>query len=149
MCVDTAKHLDYSIKWSRAVKADLGKNIVYEFIPENIVSVLYRPFVKLSLYYDRKLNEMRYQLPTIFGDKAERNTRAITFTDSGSQKPFFAIACNSVFDYHLAGASAASVAIPELGFDQDRSIENVTDWGYDQFRRQYEPSRTKPKRPIS
>ncbi|MEK9140890.1 MAG: type ISP restriction/modification enzyme [Nitrospirota bacterium] len=78
--------LDTSIKWTRAVKNDLRKGICYEFGNERIIDCLYRPFVKRKLYFSRQLNEMQYQIPSIFG-KGNILNRAIVFTDPTGMKP--------------------------------------------------------------
>jgi predicted helicase len=141
--------LDPSIKWTRAIKADLVKNRAFAFDNKCLVNALYRPFVKRILYFNGKLNEMRYQLPHIYGEKAEHQLPSITFTDSGSQKPFMALACASVFDYHLAGAAAASVSIPFQCVQAGETVDNVTNWGYEQFNKHYQPGRGRKARLIT
>lgn len=54
------------ISWTRALKQDLGKNRSYSFDPDCIVRSLYRPFTKQWLYFNRRFNEMVYQMPRIF-----------------------------------------------------------------------------------
>src|SRR3546814_3873677 len=61
-----ASELDSSIKWSRAVKRDLSKGVKYEYNDVDIVETMYRPFVKRHLYFNRSLNEVQYQLPSMF-----------------------------------------------------------------------------------
>jgi predicted helicase len=128
--------LDSSIKWSRAVKNDLRNGVTYKTEPSHIIKAMYRPFFKTYLYFDENLNEMRYQLPAIFGNKAKHRIPTIVFTDASSQKPFMTLACDSVFDYHLAGAAAAAVAVPLVRHDSSgQPIDNITDWGLKQFRK--------------
>jgi predicted helicase len=114
------------------------------------VNATYRPFVKRRLYYDGKLNEMRYQLPVVFGEGPRLGkTPSILFTDAGSQKPFSALATDTVFDYHLVGAAAAAVAAPLSRPAPDGTqFSNITDWALEQFRAHYEKGK-KPKRPIT
>lgn len=58
---DTAK-----IAWTRALKNELAKGTRLSFDAARIVPSLYRPFTKLWLYFDRKLNEMVLQIPRLF-----------------------------------------------------------------------------------
>jgi predicted helicase len=58
--------LNYSIKWTRAVKNDLSRGKKYSFDCDLIVESSYRPFVKRKLYFSKRLNEMQYQLSNIF-----------------------------------------------------------------------------------
>jgi len=54
------------ISWTRALKNELAKDSHLAFDRSRIVTGLYRPFTKQWLYFDRKLNEMVYQMPRIF-----------------------------------------------------------------------------------
>jgi len=57
--------VDYSIKWTRAVKNDLLKGKIYQIDTSKIVDSLYRPFGKKNLYFSKELNEMQYQLRNV------------------------------------------------------------------------------------
>lgn len=61
------------ISWTRALKADATRNKPLSFNTEKAVISLYRPFTKLWLYFDRRMNEMVYQMPKIFPDSASEN----------------------------------------------------------------------------
>jgi predicted helicase len=126
-----ADRLDYEIKWTRAVKNDLRKQNEYVFDQDNLVVCLYRPFVKRSLYFSQKLNEMQYQLRQIFGRKIEN--RAI-FVDVSGSKPFSVLSTDGVFDYH---ANGDSVCFPLFRYDAIDQYENVSDWALNQFREHY------------
>lgn len=54
------------ISWTRALKQDLGKNRSYAFKASCLMPSLYRPFTKQWLYFDRRFNEMVYQIPRLF-----------------------------------------------------------------------------------
>lgn len=55
-----------SISWSRALKQDLAKGRKHSFAASGLRASLYRPFTKQWFYFDRRLNEMVYQMPRIF-----------------------------------------------------------------------------------
>lgn len=61
------------ISWTRALKQDLGKGRTYQFDSGCIVPSLYRPFTKQWLYFNRRFNEMVYQMPRIFPDASTKN----------------------------------------------------------------------------
>jgi predicted helicase len=61
------------ISWTRALKQDLGKGRTYAFEANCMVPSLYRPFTKQWLYFNRRFNEMVYQMPRIFPDVAAKN----------------------------------------------------------------------------
>lgn len=54
------------ISWTRALKQDLGKNRSYVFQASCLIPSLYRPFTKQWMYFDRRFNEMVYQIPRLF-----------------------------------------------------------------------------------
>ena len=57
--------VDYSIKWSRAVKNDLAKGKIYCYDKHLFVESLYRPYVKKKLYFSKELNEIIFTVPKI------------------------------------------------------------------------------------
>ena len=137
--------LDYSIKWSRAVKRDLGSGRLYVFDPTKIITACYRPLFKTNLYRDSHLNEMPNLTHQLFGKDGRFENSCLVFTDAGSQKPFMVTATNCVFDYHFVGAAAAASGIPRFRYASDSSrLDNITDWALDQFRAHYERAPPSP-----
>lgn len=61
VCADPKK-----ISWTRGLKGELAKGTRLAFDDACIVPSLYRPFFKMWLYFDRKLNEMVLQMPRLF-----------------------------------------------------------------------------------
>jgi len=142
-----AEMLDTSIKWTRAVKNDLRNGRRYEFDRENVIQAVYRPFVKSNLYFDRRLNEMQYQLPSMFSGTPNPT---IAFLCVFSSNPLAAMGVNQPFDYCLlkmgnGGTQAVSYWVYD---DSGNRKENITDWALDQFKKHYQPGRAKSKRPI-
>ena len=70
------------ISWTRALKQDLGKDRRYTFEADCLVPGLYRPFTKQWLYFNRRFNEMVYQMPRIFPGAGKENL-AINTTSAG------------------------------------------------------------------
>jgi len=134
--------LDYSIKWSRAVKNDLRRNIEYSFQNAKIIPCRYRPFVKLYLYFDKQLNEMQYQLPSLFQRASPKENVAINFTVH-KQVDFSVQATDSIFDYGLGARDTQG--LPLYRYDEaGNRADNITDWGLKQFRQHYEQPSPQP-----
>ncbi len=125
--------VDYSIKWTRAVKNDLLKGQRYTYQVKNIKESLYRPFVKRFLYFSRQLNEMQYQLPRLF----KENSNTVICVTVHEQVPFVVQATNLLFDYGLG--SRDTKGIPLYHYDkQGNRTDNITDWGLNQFCTHYQ-----------
>lgn len=66
------------ISWSRSLKGELAKGSIFAFEAASIVPSLYRPFSKQVLYFNRRLNEMVYQMPRLFPDAKAENLVIMT-----------------------------------------------------------------------
>jgi predicted helicase len=124
--------LDYQIKWTRAVKNDLKKNVKYKFDKNFIIDSLYRPFVKKKLYFSQQLNEMRYQIPLIYGSTSQFENKNISI--SGGEK-FRVLSSNRISDLHFIGDNQC---LPLYRYDNSGNrSDNITDWGQTQFTAHY------------
>jgi predicted helicase len=140
--------LRLDLKWTRKLKKALAAGRALHLDPKRFELAAYRPFVKSHLYFCKELNEDWYRLEEAFG--YGRPNTVITVTEAGSQKPFMALACDTVFDYHLVGAAAAANSLPRFRYSESgEREENITDWSLDQFRKHYQPGRGKKDRPIT
>ena len=141
--------LDYTIKWTRSVKRDLGRGSTYEFSKDKIIAANYRPFTRRWLYRDQKLNEMGNLTGAFFGAGTEIN-HAITIMGDSSGKPYLSLAIDRIPDLNFVSpASGGSQTFARWILDASgRRVENITDWALDKFKNHYQPGRAKPKRPI-
>jgi predicted helicase len=129
---DITNQLDSEIKWTRAVKNDLGKGRKYEFNGQLIRPSLYRPFVKRHIYFSKQLNEMQYQLGKVF---QQEPNRAIAFSGTSSNKPFQALATDKTFSFDFLEKTQC---LPLYRYDPDGNrVDNITDWGLKQFQKHY------------
>ncbi len=87
-----------SISWTRALKQDIGKNRSYAFEPDCIMTCLYRPFTKRWLYFNRRFNEMVYQIPRIF-PSAMADNLVICVSGSGARSGFSLCISNRAVDF--------------------------------------------------
>lgn len=126
--------LAYEIKWSRAVKNDLSRSIKYVFNEDQIRTSLYRPFVKQCLYYSKQLNEMTYQLDTLFPGKLDKN-KFISIV-SGNRLNFAALAGDALPNYAIYSLDPAQ-CLPLYRYELGQKIDNITDWALEQFTQHY------------
>jgi predicted helicase len=130
--------VDYSIKWTRALKNDLSKGRKYAFSKAKIVDSLYRPFVKRKLYFAKELNEMQYQLHSIIVD-GKGKSEFISFV-SGSRLNFAVLAGDCLPNYAIYSLDPAQ-NLPLYRYDSSGNrIDNITDWGLEQFQEHYQDS---------
>ncbi|MDI2112133.1 DEAD/DEAH box helicase [Commensalibacter nepenthis] len=86
--------------WDFANKQDLEKGKKYQFIEESLYQALYRPFTKSYCYFNKDLNNRRYQMPRLF-PTAQTDNRVISVTGLGVTKDFSCIMTNIVPDVQL------------------------------------------------
>jgi predicted helicase len=88
------------IKWSRGLKADAERGCRYAFEPDSVVRGIYRPFTKEWAYFNRRLNDMVYQMPRFFPTPRHPNL-AISVTGIGESKDFSCLVVDCVPNLHL------------------------------------------------
>ena len=134
---NVVNELDYTIKWTRAVKNDLSKGMRYEFHPSAIRTSNYRPFVKSFLYFRKELNEVQYQMPSVF--PADQENLSITVMGDSTGKPYFTLAIDTIPDLNFVSpASGGTQCLPLYRYDAaGNRVDNITDWGLKQFQKQY------------
>lgn len=88
------------ISWTRALKQDLSKVRQYSFDQDCLTTSLYRPFTKQWIYFNRRFNEMVYQMPRIFPNHSSKNI-VICLPGPGEDRPFSVFISSSIPDLHL------------------------------------------------
>ncbi|QLF72073.1 DEAD/DEAH box helicase (plasmid) [Peteryoungia desertarenae] len=78
------------ISWTRALKWDLEKRKKIHFDSAHLIQGLYRPFQIQWLYFDRRTNEMVYQMPRLFPN-ADAENRVIQVSGIGARAGFSAL----------------------------------------------------------
>lgn len=90
------------ISWTDSLKNNLEKGLIHKFEKNRLVKSLYRPYTKQWLYFDKYLNQRRYQMPNIFpAESIEINNYVICITGIGSTKEFSAVITDSIPDLQL------------------------------------------------
>lgn len=86
------------ISWSRAFRNDLSKARTKKFNDECMRSILYRPFTKMNVYFDKALNEMPSRNSLIFPiDKVTNLT--INCLGKGESKEFSVLISNHLTEF--------------------------------------------------
>ncbi len=134
---EVRNEIEYSIKWSRAVKNDLSKGKKYTFDEKKIMKSIYRPFVNRYLYFSKELNEMQYQLSKIFGDVGSYDNICIGFIGKDTAKPFSVLAHNSIVGLNFLSPASGCQSFPLYRYVNGEKVENITDWALDLFRNHY------------
>lgn len=146
--------VDYSthkISWTRAVLSDIQRNKPYNTQDCQFREGLYRPFFKQHLLFYRPLNEMMYQIPTLFPTSNQRNL-VICVECIGARRDFTALITDCIPDLHVLEAaqcfplywyddSTADIAdlfsAPQSEMDRYVRRDGVTDWILSTARKQY------------
>lgn len=84
------------ISWSYHLKKRLQAGKTSAFLPGRSKRILYRPFTKQWVYFDRVFNEYVYQTPRLFGDGDQPNI-AIVVSGVGARSGFSALVVDSLF----------------------------------------------------
>ena len=88
------------ISWSRALKADARRDKPLKYQATSVVQSAYRPFCKQWLYFNRRLNEMVYQMPKLFPTPKHQNV-VISASGIGAAKGFSSLVSDTIPNLHL------------------------------------------------
>ena len=127
---------DTKISWAESLKLSLARGTFLKLENEKIRGSIYRPFAFSYIYFDKGLNERRYQFPKIFPlEETEKENQIICLTDRGNEKPFMVLMTNKIADIHIVGAGSRSQCFPFYVYNEDGSnrCENISDWALAQF----------------
>jgi predicted helicase len=107
------------IKWDDKLLGHIKRDRKLTFRDECLVPVVYRPFSKQWMYFDKTCIWSAYQMPRIFPAGSGVKNLAICTSGVGAKKEFFAIMVDSIID---RGMNSAGKAFPlhviEAGDDE-------------------------------
>lgn len=126
--------VDRKIKWTAELEDHLVKAHSLKYSEKKIVSVQFRPFVKLWSYVDRIITHRLYNNAQVYGVGNSLDNSSIFFSGIASTKPFQAIATNLLTDYDCLEKPQG---VPIFRFEGKERLENITDWGLEQFHKKY------------
>ena len=121
-----------TIKWSRDLKKKFARNQIINKNEIEYLSALYRPFYKNHI----ALSNLFIDVISLNDSFFVQDNSSICFNSSGK---YHTVLATKVFpDLHFLGDTKC---IPQFYFDNDKNkIENITDWGLEQFQTHYETS---------
>lgn len=123
------------IKFGSEIESHLNKGHDLIFEESNIIFSEYRPFIKQHCYFDKIITHRIYQNENIFGFKSTHQNRVICFSGGSSSKPFTSLISNKLFSFDYIEKTQS---VPLFRYDENgNKIENITDWGLNQFLKQY------------
>ena len=123
------------IKYTRELKRRFEKKLTLTINKENVLPSLYRPYTKNQFYYSRDLNEMQYQIPSIFFNGTGRN-KVIILNNSANRRPYTCLASDNIFNNNFNGDPMECLPFYRYDVNGNR-LENITDWGLNQFIKKY------------
>jgi predicted helicase len=128
------KNLDDSLKWSRDLKSKLEKRVSEDFNPNLIIKYYYRVFTKLYLYASSVFVDRLGLLQPIFCDNQPNKVIIFSFGKRGN---FSVLSTDKIFSLDIFLPDATQ-SLPLYRYDDNGNrIENITDWGLQQFREYY------------
>jgi predicted helicase len=110
------------ISWTRALKQELAKDRKFPFDADCLTTSLYRPFTKQWLYYNRRFNEMVYQMPRIFPD-AKAENRIICVSAPGFISGFTAIISDVPTELCISAMKGGTQCFPLYLYDDEAEEE--------------------------
>ena len=136
---DFVEYDDAKISWSRDLKAKLRGGRIAEYDAQKTRTLLYRPFTKRNIFFDRLLNDVVYVFPSIFPTSdTETENRVICVPGVGARANFWCY-LTSVIPNLVMTSIDPNQCFPFYIYDEDGSNrrENITDWALAQFREHY------------
>ncbi|MDD4690145.1 MAG: DEAD/DEAH box helicase family protein, partial [Eubacteriales bacterium] len=88
------------IKWDQGLMEDASKLKHIDFDDKSVRMGLFRPFFKQIVYFDKSFNWSRYQLPSIFPIRLDRNL-LICVSGPGTSRDFSVVMTDSIPDRDL------------------------------------------------
>ena len=88
---------DTKIKWSRNLKRELKRFRIAEYAEDKVRNLLYRPFTKSYLFFDRIMNDEVSRFPSIFPTpETESENRVICVPSKGGRTDFWCYLANVI-----------------------------------------------------
>ncbi len=134
--------LDYSIKWSDGLKANLKKQEKVKIDRLKIIPFEYRPFFSQLYFGEKKFSDrLTSNHSKIFGENLFQPNVVITFSGRESSKPFSSLATNHLFGFDFLEKTQC---LPHYRYTSTgERIDNITDWGLQKFKDHYLGDETK------
>ncbi|MDF5728922.1 MAG: N-6 DNA methylase [Rhizonema sp. PD38] len=138
--IKSPEKFDKQIKWSDGLKTKLLRRIKASFGLQFIKEIYYRPFIKFFYYADPLFSDRLTSLHNkLFGAELDKKNPTICLT-MNKQVSFVVQATNCLFDAGVGSRGSQGVSLYRYDKNGNR-IDNITDWGLDQFQTHYKDSK--------
>lgn len=127
--------LNTIIKWDEKLKSVYDRGKVLEFDTEKISATTYRPYFKQYLYLDKNLNSRTFQWFDIFSKDDEN--KVIGIPGVGFNKQFHCLCSKYIIGQDTIEKTQC---LPLYRYQNSERIDNITDWGLEQFATHYNDS---------
>lgn len=129
------------LKWSEALLKKVQRERAEPVSSAYIRTVEYRPYVSVRYYADKIFSDRLTSLhEVIYGPSLDQKTPCIAISAPGPARHFYALAVARLADWHFLGDTQI---YPRQRIADKDTLDNVTDWALDQFRKRYK-SKSKP-----
>ena len=128
------------IQWSSTLKNHLRSGVGAEFDRAKIRTSLYRPFTRMSFYYDSVLNDRPGHFQQLIPNATTETENRVICVNQTAEKSFGCLVTNVIPNLVMCGGfGAATQCFPYYVYNGDGSKrrDNITDWALQQFRTQY------------
>ena len=88
------------VSWSRGLRAMVGRGRHIPLRGDSLTTGAYRPFARMAMWFDRDVNEVVSQVPSLFPTPGHANV-GFTLTGPGSHFSFCLLATDLVPNYHM------------------------------------------------
>lgn len=125
-----------TIKFGTELTAHLEKSNSLEYNSNQFRIINYRPYCKKYGYVDKIFTHRLYQNESVFGIKEKHENKFISLTFHDQLQYPSILSGLDILDYGFGARD--STALPFYRYDANGyQIENITDWGLNQFTKQY------------
>ena len=111
------------ISWSSSLIQDLQRLRKATFRATGVTQALYRPYCKVSAYFDADMIHRMGQFPQIIPKQNFANL-VICMTGVGNRIDFSTVITNAVPDLHMADSNGASQCFPLYLYEKDEPAES-------------------------
>ncbi len=144
------KQVSQDIKWTAELKVLLRKHQKIEFDNTHIVDAVYRPFVKSWYYYDRPLTKRFFRIHECQPTGNEENVYLLFPAHGSTRRIDFAVfATNKIPDLNFFTPDPAHSIVLYRYDENGRRAENITDWAFEKFKRNYRSAISRQNRQIT
>jgi len=120
----------FTIKWDDDLSTYLKRGIKKKYDNSQITKSIYRPFVKMNLYFDKHLNGRTYQWYNIF--RKDIKNKIISFNVGSNQ--YISLALDTMIGQgSLLVGGGSTQCLPMYRYENGNRLDNITDWGLMQF----------------